>query len=344
MKRTIKIQALLLFALFMSLPFALLSQEEVKEEKKVRVKTIKEVDGKKIVRDTTFTVTGDEDVKEIVKEFTYEIDGDSSGSATINVMVDVDDDMEWASNKNKKVIIMSSPHGHKKVMKFKSGDGDEHEVIIVGPHGKHKVIKWVGEDGEEYEYDFDFDFDVDMEHFHHDMDEFKAEMKEMQIHILDEKGRLHDELIELEALEELEELEALEELKEMEVYMMPPHPPTPREPYIYRDFSRTHHRGTEVTDKELRDAGVKNKPDRLELNEININKDDGVVDLSFSLKEEGSPKVTVYNVYGDKVFSGKPELLNNKYELKIDLSKKQHGTYYLMIVVGSSSKTLRLHN
>jgi hypothetical protein len=64
--------------------------------------------------------------------------------------------------------------------------------------------------------------------------------------------------------------------------------------------------------------------------------------LSFSKTEEGTPKVTVYNVYGEKVFSGKPELMNNKYEIKMDLSKKQFGTYYLQIVVAKSSKTVRL--
>ena len=97
-----------------------------------------------------------------------------------------------------------------------------------------------------------------------------------------------------------------------------------------------------VTDEELRDAGIKNKPDRLVLDEININNEDGVIDLSFSLSEEGTPKVVVYNIYGDKVFSGKPELMNGKYQIKMDLSKKQYGTYYLMIVSGNSSKTTRL--
>ena len=354
MKRTIKIQTLLLLAFFMSLPFALLSQEEVKEEKKVRIKTVKEVDGRKIIRDTTFTVSGDEDVKEIVKEFTFEVDGDSSGIATINVMVDVDvdddSDIDWSTDKKKKVIVISSPHGHKKVIKFKSGDGDDEEVIIISPHGKHRVIKLVGEDGEEYEYDFDFDFDISMRKFHHEMDELKDHMKEMHIEIFEDKDRMYEEIMELKALkelddfEELKELDDLEELKEMDFYVMPPPPPAPREPYFYRDFNRKDHHRMEVTDKELRDAGVKNKPDRLEPDEININNDDGVVDLSFSLKEEGSPKVIAYNIYGDKVFSGKPALLNDKYELKIDLSKKQHGTYYLMIVVGNSSKTMRIRN
>ncbi len=56
-------QSILLLAFFLSLPIALLSQEEVKE-KKVTVKTIKEVNGKKIVKDTTFVVSDDEDVNE----------------------------------------------------------------------------------------------------------------------------------------------------------------------------------------------------------------------------------------------------------------------------------------
>jgi hypothetical protein len=97
-----------------------------------------------------------------------------------------------------------------------------------------------------------------------------------------------------------------------------------------------------VTDKELRDAGIKNKPDRLDIENINLNIDDGVVDLSFALKTEGTPKVVVYNFFGDKVFSGKPELMNGHYELKMDLSTKQHGVYYLQIVQKNSSLTEKL--
>jgi len=93
---------------------------------------------------------------------------------------------------------------------------------------------------------------------------------------------------------------------------------------------------------ELRDAGIKNKADRLAIENINLNIDDGVVALSFSLKTEGSPKIVVYNFFGDKVFSGKPELMNGNYELKIDLSTKQHGVYYLQIVQKNRSFTEKL--
>lgn len=349
----LKIQTVLLLAFFMSLPFTLLTQEEEKEkEKKVTIKIIKEVDGKKIVTDTTFTVTDEDDVKKIVKKYTMSGEGDSTGQMMVDVMVDVDEDTDWDISENKKVIvikeggdeeriIVSSHGGQTKVIKFKSGDGDDEKIIIVSPHGQHKVIKWTSEDGE----DFEFDYDVDMEHFHEQMAEMDAHMKEMHIEILDEKGRLHDEIIKLKCLEELqhieglEHLEELERLKEMEVIVVPP---APHAPHAYNDFT-WHHKGSmEVSDEELRDAGIKNKPDRLEPEEIDINNDDGVIDLSFTLKEEGAPKVTVYNIYGDKVFSGKPELMNNKYQLRMDMSKKQHGNYYLMIVLGNSSKTMRL--
>ncbi len=365
MKNIIQIQTILMLAFFLSLPFALLSQEETKE-KKVRVKTVKEVNGEKIVTDTTFYVSGDDDVKKVVKQMSITADGDSTANVMIDVMVDVESDNDWESDSGKKVIIikrgspdgdhevilkskiividgdgddehvMVYPHcGHKKVMMFKSGDGDE-EIIIVSPGSQHKVVKWRIEDDE----DFDFDYDLDMEHFEEEMAEMDAEMKEMQIVIMDEQGRLHDEIIEIEHLSELKHLEELEHMKNMEVIVMPSEHHFAPPPH--GDFMWNHEGSMEVTDKELREAGVKNKPDRLELDEINIDNEDGVVDLSFVLGYEGTPKVAVYNIYGDKVYSGKPELMNNKYQIKMDLSKKQHGTYYLMIVLGNSSKTMRL--
>lgn len=364
---------ILFLAFFLSLPFALLSQEEdTKEAKehKVTVKIVKEIDGQKTVKDTTFTVTGDEDVKKVVKSFTMDVDSDTDSEAILDVMVDVDDDVEWKTEKGKKVIVRKrggkhdiglcddknvkvitidedgnkkvivksgAPHGHKKVMKFKSGDGEDEEVFIFSPHGKHSnSFVWVDEDGEMN--DFEFDFEMDMENFSEEMEEMKAELKEMQIRILDEEGQLYDELA------ELGELKELDELKNVEVIVVPSRPSKAHSPEFYRDFSRSSHRGMKVTDKELREAGIKNKPDRLDLEEIDIEKDNGVIELSFSLAEEGTPKVVVYNIYGDKIFNGKPALLNNKYETKIDLSKKQHGTYYLMIVVGNSSKTIRIRN
>ena len=94
-----------------------------------------------------------------------------------------------------------------------------------------------------------------------------------------------------------------------------------------------------VSDIELRDAGIKNKPDRLNAQNINIEIENDIVMLSFSFKGEKTPRIIVYNVFGEKVFKGKPELVEGSYQIKIDLSNKQHGTYYLQIVSANTSLT-----
>lgn len=341
---TMKIQTLLLILFFLSLPFALLCQETDSTQSKVKIKIVKENDGNVTVTDTVFTIQGGQDVDQIVKSYTLKAENDTSGNTRFDVSVDIDKDTEWTDEVGNKVIVLKTPG--KNVYRFKSGnEGDEEQVIVVSPNGKHKVIKWIGEDGKEYKYDFDYDFDFDFDHF--DSDHFKEEMarhkdqlKKMRVQILDQKDHLSDQLAELKSLKELEHLEGLEDLEDLDFYVLPPEPPMPP------DVNYFYHRGSSggVSDIELRDAGIKNKPNRLELDDIDIDNNNGVIDLTFKLKGEGSPKVTVYNVYGDKVFNDKPDLMNNAYHTIIDLTQKQHGTYYLMITSGNSSKTLKLHN
>ncbi len=374
MKNTIQIQAMIMLAFFLSLPFLAVTQEDA-GKKKVRIKTVREIDGKETVTDTTFYVSDDEDVTKVIEEMNPESEGDTSATVKMEVMVDVESDAEWDASTGKKVIVMKKgggtgsahpmqkkkviiideegnekvmvfPQGrHKQAMKFKS-DADD-EIVIIRPHGldnPHYVYKWKGEDGEEYTFDYDFDMDIDMENFQEDMAKLQEELKEMHIRIMDEEGNIMEKKLEMEVLaelKELEQLEALEELENMEIMVVPPHPPYA--PRMDAGVNRHTRGGMEVSGIELREAGIKNKPDRLELDEIDIEKDNGVVDLTFSMKAEGSPKVIVYNIYGDKVYNGKPELMDTKYQMKIDLSKKQHGIYYLMIISGNSSKTLRLH-
>jgi len=365
MKNLVQTQTILLLAFFLSLPVSIFSQEDG-NEKKVTVKTIKEVDGKKVVTDTTFFVENEDDTEDIVKQFVFKSEGDSTATIRVDVDIETDEEYEWETEDGGKVVIvkkghpggdkdmkvekeviiingdghdehvMAYPHGgKKKVMHFKGEDGED-EIIVVSPHGKHKVVRWTAEDGEDYE----FDFDVDMENFQEDMAQLQDELKNMRFEIIDEEGNISREIIEMEHLRALEELEELDHLKNIEVIVAPPNPHAPR----FENEFFYHSKGDmEVSDIELRDAGIKNQPNRLELEEIDIENEEGVIELSFVLEQEGSPKVAVYNVYGDKVFSGKPEQLNNKYDIKMDLSKKQFGIYYLQIVDGKSSKTIRLN-
>jgi len=383
MKNQITVTAVLLLTLFFLIALSGIAQEKEKD-KQVRIKTVKVEDGKKVVKDTTFTVKEGEDVKEIVEGLSWtaeddslrmtvdvDIDDDGKGGKKIIIMssdgeedvkvihsdaeafyfsegdslkeikVDVIVDEECAGGGKKviiikkdgdeeiikEIIIPSGQHGHKKVMKFKSDDGEE--VIIVTPHWHHKSMKWKSEDGHDYDFDFDYDMDFDHEQFKAEMEVHMKEMENAKVIILDEKMAL---------LDELEELEELGELENMEIEMIRP-PRTPK----HHDF-RMHHidRFDRVSDKELRDAGIKSKPDRLDLDNINIDLNNGIIDLTFTIKGGASPKVNVYNFFGDKVFSGKPELTNGSYKSIIDLSTKQHGTYYLQIINKNSSFTEKI--
>ena len=310
------VQTILILAFFMSLPVVVKSQE-AKKEKKVTIKTVKVVDGKKTVTDTTFTVTDEDDVQDVVERFTEGSSAGSSKNMMVDVTVDVDDDSGEEGGR-KKVVVISEVDGD-------DGHAAESNVVIVSPSGKHKVVQWKSEDGDRYEFEYE------MDNFNEDMANLDEELKKLQFILKDAEGGEFEKMIELETIKELEGLD------DMNVIFIP-------EGFSSHGFDNNKwFSGTEeVTDMELREAGIKNKPDRLEPAEIDIDNEDGLIDLSFVLNEDGAPRVTVYNIYGDKVFSGKPELMNGKFTLKMDLSKKQHGTYYLMIVVGNTSLTERI--
>ena len=306
-------------AMVVLLPLASISQE-----KKVHVKTVKVVDGKKVVNDTTFVVKEGEDESEVIKTFTWISDDDSAGVVTYDIDIDSDIDFDGHS----KIIIMKSgkdgkmtmKHGGKEkkyVIKVEESEGDEHNVFIYDGSDFHKS---------------------DMDELHEKLEEHKDQLRNIRIELDGEKIIMLEELKELESLMELKEMEILVELDELEnINIVIPEMPE------FHDFLIQDYHGHDiVSEKELRDAGIKNKTDRLDVNDYNINIDDGVVDLDFSLKTEGDPKITVFNYFGDKVYSGKPEMMNGEYVIKIDLSNKQHGTYYIQVVQKNSSFTKKL--
>ncbi len=352
MKKIIINSAIAIIALAIIFPITAFSQE--KEKKKFHVKTVKVIDGKKVVTDTTFVLKDGENEGDIVKQITWVGEGDSIGTMTLDIDVDSDFDGD-----GEKVIIMKSGHHGSK---FITKDGE-----------KKYTIKVIGdEDGEEnvFFYD-DFDFDVDMnkeevERLKIIMKEHGDNMKDICIELDDEKLVMlkeleglkdmegHEKIImlkELHNLEELEGLEKLEMLKELEhiehiegiedieIIMPDFHNSIPEHNEFYFHHDHGHN---SVSDKELREAGIKNKPDRLVVKDFDMDVNDGIVDLDFVLATKGTPKINVFNYFGDKVFSGKPEVMNGKYVITIDLSAKQHGSYYIQVVQKNSSFTKKL--
>ncbi len=332
MKNQVTIAAALLITLFLLISLSGIAQDE-KKEKQVTIKRVEVENGKKVVKDTTFTLKEGEEVKEIMESVSWISDGDST-----RIRADIFMDEEYCKEGKKVMIIKKDgdnetieefmiPSGHKgskKVMKFKTDDGEEVVMVLPGKH--RKAMVWSSDNDFEYEFDVDqdIDFEFDAAEFEAEMEVHLKELENAKVIILDEKMELLDELGELE---------------DMEIEMIRRPRPPKHQYFKEHKVNRFEHR---VTDKELRDAGIKNKPDRLEVEELDIDNNEGEITLNFTIQGEVSPKVEVYNFFGDEVFSGKPEVVNGSYKLVMDLSQKQHGTYYLQIINKNSSLTEKI--
>lgn len=306
-----------------SQPIKAQDTKKEKKEKKVSIKTVKEENGKKVVFDTTFTITGDMDDINLKK---YGFDNDD---VSVEVIVDSDENMA----KSKNVFIIKDKDGNVEI----TTDGKK-SFSFSDADGKHPgIIKWIDEDGNEKIIDVDShlkDVDINMELIQKELADAEREINFSQ----EEFQRKLENIDEIIELKQLEKLGQLDELRELQFIGIPNAPDVPDAPgFVF--YSDNHGR---VSDVELRDAGIKNKPNRLGIENIDIDVKDGMVDLYFKLKGDGNPKVFVYNVYGDKVFSEKPEKMNDQFSIRINLSNKQHGTYYIMIVDGNSSKTEKI--
>jgi len=169
MNKLIIKSAILTLAIAIMFPISAMSQE-----KKVHVKTVKEINGEKLVTDTLFVVTDDKDKVESINTFTWVAEGDSNEVITINMDVEVDSDND--TDVEKKIIIMKSgDHG--------SGydvDCKEHKIkIVTNGEGDENVFFFNGED-----------FEVDeekMKQLKIELENVSEEMKNIHIELDDEK-------------------------------------------------------------------------------------------------------------------------------------------------------------
>jgi len=329
MKPKLMSTSILAIVLAIVFPFTAMSQEK---EKTVTVKTVQVENGKKIVKDTTFTVKDGEDVDAIVKPISWASVSDTGKIMTFDVEVESD----GADNSNAEKIIIYKNGGGKNARVIEGEDGNvfiiqkggkagcDENVFFTPGNGQKRVMKWTDGDSLEYE----FELQGDMESLQRELEMQQFDLQEMQ-------RNLEEELAGIEGLNEEQIAEIVDEISAMDFhYVMPPARPMPPMKWSGNDFDYYFNSPEEggVSDIELRDANIKNKPDRLDLETIDIEIENGVVDISFQVQGEANPSIVVYNVYGDKVFTGKPVLMNGKYEIKVDLSQKQHGTYYWQII------------
>jgi len=303
-----KVNLFYLMIFLLVVPAFIYAQEG--EEKEIKVKLVKVVDGKTTTFDTVFTSKGDmeQDIRLLIDKVA---DVDSAQSKTISI--------ELSANGSDST---GRPY---KVMVF---TGDDDISMIAPPAFNHKVKHWVDKDGRNMEFEFNLD---------------KENMEGLRVDI---ERQVEEAMRQREDVEREMELMNGERMKWVSMPPRPPKPPRPMHPeypgnryFFHGGFDD----GGVASQEELRDAGIKSQPDQLVLTTLDIDNRGGVITLRFMPKEDNhSTKVTVYNYFGDKVYTGKPEMVGDVYQLTIDLSAKQPGTYFIQMVQKNASVTQRV--
>ncbi len=310
------------------------------QEKEVRITKTKEMNGKTIVMDTVITLSEDDNERDIIKKFRWKSDNDTIDTNNNTYYYEFESDYDWKDIEDNVIYLKGGKH--------------KGRFIIDDEDGKQRITI-IGDGDEEGFYALkDLDFDIDFDFNAESLKEMEEKLKEHgeklkglkfdtgEDHVIVLKDHMDlEELAEIEDLRALEELHQIEnlhhlnELKNIEVVVPNIHD-------HHNVWYYSGHSANNASENELREAGIKNKPDKLNIENMNVDIDDGVVNLSFVLADTGTPKVTIYNFYGDKIFTGKPELMNGKYVIMMDMSTKQDGTYYLQIVQKNASLTRKL--
>ena len=324
MKRNLLKSFIIIISVLLITPYFAISQNE--KEKKVNIKTVKEIDGEKVVKDTTFAIKSKNYKEDFFNGFALYDGSDSVSEVKVNVKVD-----RSGKKKNQKVLILQ---------------GDKSNSYVWSDSAD--TLNYLDENGEEtviFLDDIKMEFEgIDSEKLRNEMEIVRKNLEDLKIEFDTEKVFFTEDMVGLEVLAELKELESLKELdniKELENIYITTHD-IPGNEYYDRDFY-FFNSSDRVSEKELRDAGIKNMPDRLVVESIDLNINGGVVKLDFSTKDKINPKIVVYNYFGERVYSGKPDYDNGIYSTVIDLSKKQKGTYYLQITSKKSSQTKKLN-
>ena len=284
---------------------------QVDGKKEVKVKLVKVVDGKTTTFDTVFTSKGDmeQDIKLLIDKVA---DVDSAQSKTISI--------ELSANGSDST---GRPY---QVMVFA---GDDDDISMIAPPAfNHKLRHWVDKDGRNMEFEFNLD---------------KENMEGLRVDI---ERQVEEAMRHREDVEREMEMVNGERMNWVSMPPRPPKPPRPMHPehpgnryFFHGGFDD----GGVASQEELRDAGIKSQPDQLVLTTLDIDNRGGVITLRFMPKEDNrSTKVTVYNYFGDKIYAGKPEMVGDVYQLTIDLSAKQPGTYFIQMVQKNASVTQRV--
>jgi hypothetical protein len=72
------------------------------------------------------------------------------------------------------------------------------------------------------------------------------------------------------------------------------------------------------------------------------NPTNGIIQLLADFNEEASPVIRIFDTQGNRLFTGSFTTTNKILHKQFDLSQYPGGIYYLQMIIGNKSKTIRI--
>lgn len=327
----IKIFALLVIFLSGSVINLGFAQNTEKSDKEMKIKIIKEVDGKTTVIDTIISSDLDFDAEDL------------------NVFIKMNKNNEELDSIMEKISFA-----------FKFDDDSLLSSI------KEKVISITSKiDSKDFDFDFDFDFDIDKDAFEklEDLRDLKFISEDNHIKIItsddnkaiviitdDEDGEKEIHEISLDVFTDddseiyfnLSKADRKSKIKKISIFG----DDDKKNKYIkqYKDYKYHNIDIRDINNSEkLKALGISPKNNKLEISKIKIKqKEENQIQLRFELKTKGKTTIELMNINGKEIFKEKVKYFPGIYDKTIDVSGFDNEKFILHIAQGDSSVTKKI--
>lgn len=324
------------------------TSENPDNDKVIKLKIIKNVNGEETLIDTTITITEGMNVDEILSSLNIDLpagcdfSGNGESHVSCNVIINDDDsDAEGGKTKCiKKVIIKDGENGDEieKAINIAISDGENGgkcKMIFIGDENgdsigccKKKIV--INEGGKTMKCVVIGDDDKDMKCVKSPDGKAKDVVMKMQI---SDDGEVTKQIWISENGETTEfdgnvDVEVIKDDKNMIIVVAK---------VMIDDLD-------ESDTKALAKAGIKPSEEKLDLNDLNFspNPNNGKFNLTFGLENKGDVNIQIFDMNGKSVYQENKKNFKGKYSNDIDISGNEKGVYFLNITQGKNSTTKKV--
>ena len=329
-------------------PEPIYSSHKPDNDKVIKIKVIKNIDGVEMLIDTTITITEGIDVNEILANLNIELPGgfnftmNGEDSVTYNVIVN-DDDIETEGNHVKcikKVFINDAENGEEieKTVNISICDGEKdgkYKIVFIGDesgdsalYSKENII--INNDGKTVKCVVIGDDDKNVKYMKSNDEKSKEVVIKMQV---SDDGEITKQMWISDNGETTEfdgnvDVEVIKGNDNMVIVMAK---------VMINELD-------ESDKKALAKSGIKSSEEKLELNDLKFspNPNNGKFNLTFGLENKGDVNIQIFDINGKSVYHEKKKNFKGKYTNDIDISENAKGIYFLNITQGKNSTTKKV--